>query len=86
MNPDDEKFQKYIKTLDGIRERMLKAGYMTEFGHSADGAMVSNFTEKGMRLLLTVCQANVDLGGLTQQEIVCLWTYLGEHGKRLSQA
>ena len=81
MAPQDEKFQEYIKTLDELQDRMLKAGFIAELGHT-DKAGATTFTERGLSVLRAIGDIDNAIGPLTNRQLVCLWLYFREVAKK----
>jgi hypothetical protein len=52
---------------------MVRAGYLQEFGHSAQGVIAGNFTEKGVALIRVIQHVESEIGKLTANEAACLW-------------
>jgi hypothetical protein len=80
----DETMRRYFETLDRLRDRLLRSGYLLEHGNSDGGGIVSTFTKKGLGLVSVVKSVETEIGKLSGNEAACLWLYLSEHGKFLN--
>lgn len=85
MPPQDDKFQDYIKILDELQDRMLKAGLVVRHAHSQH-RMATDFTPVGIAFVNAIGALEMAIGPLTNNQIICLWIYFREVAKERRSA
>ena len=74
----------YIKTLEELQDRMIKAGFLVRHGYSKHGN-VAEFTPIGKSVIEAFAGIDRALGPLTGQQVQVLWIYFREIAKGRSE-
>lgn len=79
MPSEEGQFSEYVKALDVIRDRMIKAGLIARHGYRDDPKLVgSEFTPDGQEVVTTIYTLHHAIGPLTSKQIILFWGYMVE--------